>query len=1413
MINSIQARDLVIRQNDIDVSTSISLDWKQGDILEGKIISSEENAAVIEVEGNRLQVKVSQKLGEAGDTLKLEIESISEGEIRLKPLEEEAVRPIRQYDRIKSILRKESIPISDQNIEIAQKMIENGITVEKETFEQVIQAKKQIDQLINTMTKEEAKELLESPYDVEKISLDVITRFLSKSAKTKQKVSDKEIEEELKKHIDHEEENIKKAVKALLENDLPVTKKNIDSLILVQEKIEAVKAMDDQAIAQFVKRGLPATLNNLYTSIFSSGKAESAAKPKSPYEDAGIYPEPMDYEFTREEIISLLKSQKIPAEDEYIEAAKILIKNHIEVDPERVQTIVTLKEQINKINDEEVLDQSTRLLKENKNPGTIELTEQIRSVENPLTYEEIHQIVQDIKEIDDETIKKVIRENIPINIKNLREEKAAQAEQKNEAKSEKDAVETSPSFITAKRQIEEIRLKMTLEAAIKLNQKIQIDTAPLQEVVEELKALEKEYYGDCLKKAGAEPSEENIEQMEALYKKLEVVKDLDERVLPKVIKKEINFIIDDLYKEQISGEIIELFKAEAAVSAYEEMQTRPEQRFGDTIRKVEGQIEDLLRAQEIEPTKENIRCARILIQNNIDVTEENILQLKLLDEKVTYVGANLHPAIAAEMIKEGFRPDQIPIDEVIEYINHFEELLGSDVRDKLSEFILELDQEKVLTEEEREGMIAIYRMLHTIEKTNGKVIGWLMKNNMNFTLNNLMEGAKYLARTGGKRQDMDVSIDDAFGVVKELNFPEKSIKAQLEKAFGEKEITKNQELLSSKVLEDLYKDQISEELSDSEEMALKGNNKENNQEIEIHSKDHANQEEPIKLALKEANLKPTRENILYAKILRQNNMEVTRDNITMLEKMAVQISSGQENPQLNFEEGIRTLQEIINDIKETEGLRKDLLGPELQEALNKFTGQIDQADSLTAQQRENIIKIYHALGNLEMSSQNQESINPKILKDLYREQILELISDQNDEPINNDPSINQEAGLTENEEESIRLALKEAGMESVRENMRYAKILNQNNIAVTNQNIQDLKAIDHEISIARQNLDLSAPSETMKTEYLERIIKDFAKLASPDQLKGWLSSHPDFLEEDIESIYREYVKEALNHKSFEPKSLEDSTPLTSSVKDEEVKEFLNTLESLKKVKQATLIFMEKNQIPMNIKNLQIVSSMFENPFEFGEHLEKFSHIIREARGEEDIHTIIREAINDMKDEKEVEEVLDEVKEKVQEIKEEFLHSSSEQKQNAWKTGNTIEKIMDIQKQIQKQEGFYQIPVVINNKITNMNIYVMKDRKHEKQSQKDGMSAFISMDTEHIGTIRMYIHMDEKNVDFKISGESKEITDYLRSHESLLRKSIEEIGYKVVKGQIQEDEPNENMEKNPLLIPLKKHLDSGFEIII
>ena len=62
MIGQVQSKELILDQNMLDLKFSMSLDWEQGELLEGDIISYGENKVTVEIEGVKLDIKSSEKL-------------------------------------------------------------------------------------------------------------------------------------------------------------------------------------------------------------------------------------------------------------------------------------------------------------------------------------------------------------------------------------------------------------------------------------------------------------------------------------------------------------------------------------------------------------------------------------------------------------------------------------------------------------------------------------------------------------------------------------------------------------------------------------------------------------------------------------------------------------------------------------------------------------------------------------------------------------------------------------------------------------------------------------------------------------------------------------------------------------------------------------------------------------------------------------------------------------------------------------------------------------------------------------------------------------------------------------------------------------------------------------------------------
>ena len=65
--------------------------------------------------------------------------------------------------------------------------------------------------------------------------------------------------------------------------------------------------------------------------------------------------------------------------------------------------------------------------------------------------------------------------------------------------------------------------------------------------------------------------------------------------------------------------------------------------------------------------------------------------------------------------------------------------------EKYSRFLYKLEQERGITEEEKDAYIGIFRMLRQIEKTDGAVIGTLVNTGAELNFKNLLSAVRSVA--------------------------------------------------------------------------------------------------------------------------------------------------------------------------------------------------------------------------------------------------------------------------------------------------------------------------------------------------------------------------------------------------------------------------------------------------------------------------------------------------------------------------------------------------------------------------------------------------------------------------------------------------------------------------------------------
>jgi len=212
---------------------------------------------------------------------------------------------------------------------------------------------------------------------------------------------------------------------------------------------------------------------------------------------------------------------------------------------------------------------------------------------------------------------------------------------------------------------------------------------------------------------------------------------------------------------------------------YEQHATVPDPRYGDSFAKVKGEFAPLLEKLDITPSAENLKASFILSKNSMDVTQENVNAVKEIDAKINALATKLHPIIAASMVQEGLNPLEMHVDQVLSYVKHFNLGKGKDVTGKIAQYIMEMDESMQLDPEVRKSMIALYRMLHIIQKDEAAALGLATEMGSSPTLGALMELAKKFKhiRSGDA---VDMQVDESFGQLQRIVRPEGNIKGAVE---------------------------------------------------------------------------------------------------------------------------------------------------------------------------------------------------------------------------------------------------------------------------------------------------------------------------------------------------------------------------------------------------------------------------------------------------------------------------------------------------------------------------------------------------------------------------------------------------------------------------------------------------------
>lgn len=335
--------------------------------------------------------------------------------------------------------------------------------------------------------------------------------------------------------------------------------------------------------------------------------------------------------------------------------------------------------------------------------------------------------------------------------------------------------------VTARRQLEEIRLRMTAEVNVKLIKSgFSIDTAPMEELLEALKRVEAELAESYF------PGDAGADEKYALYRQTnQITEELPG--LPADIVGSWSRHREPAQSTEDGQDTLAAFHGEGkalreaydkAQESYEALMTAPRRDLGDSIHKAFANVDAILEDLGLPLTEENQRAARILGYNRMELTVENMERIKQTDKQVCSVISRMTPAATLQMIRDGVNPLEMSFEELENYFaagsEEYEESAES-----YSRFLYHLEQNKQITAAEREAYIGIYRLVRQIEKSDGAAIGAVVNTGAELQFSNLLSAIR-----SSKFHHMDVKVTDETGLMQELVQSENNISRQIQEGIA-----------------------------------------------------------------------------------------------------------------------------------------------------------------------------------------------------------------------------------------------------------------------------------------------------------------------------------------------------------------------------------------------------------------------------------------------------------------------------------------------------------------------------------------------------------------------------------------------------------------------------------------------------
>ena len=622
----------------------------------------------------------------------------------------------------------------------------NRYNVHGRTMEEVMQSAQAHDVTVqenymtvmsNSMSAEDFAKLQEEGYSAKDMKpeefvsiVDKIKAVVAQSGKTVAGYND-DLDLETLEQITGSQVMAQALQQACRENDIPLTQENARDIVETWDKAQGLDGLSESVTRYLIDNGETPTVDHLYLAKYSV----AAASVPDPYGNALNNGEAGTAQL-QEQIAEIIQKAGYEVNADTLQDAHWMLQEELPLTAETFAGLEQLKEMQLPLSQEELVQGAAAAIAEGGSAGDA-IPGQTENV--------YRQAVRIQKEFD---------------------------------------ARTAIDDLEARAQLEEVRLLMSVEANVKLLKSgFAIETAPMEELIQKLRdtvvQLQEEYFGSPRDKTvqdAGQGTESVAGQRAQLYDQtmalLDGMGDAPAAVAGHFHLQDADFTLENVGKE--SDTLRNQYKQ--ARESYETLMTAPRTDMGDSIRKAFRNVDDILEDLQLPLNECNRKAVRILGYNSMDITPENIHNVKAVEQSLQGVMRQMTPAATLQMIRDGQNPLTMNVAQLDEYLAGQQSF--DQKQEKYSKFLYQMEQNHEITPEEKESYLGIYRLLRQIEKNDGAAVGALVESGMELSFRNLLTEIRT-----GKKGSVEAKIDDNFGGLDQVLQKGTRIDTQIQTAF------------------------------------------------------------------------------------------------------------------------------------------------------------------------------------------------------------------------------------------------------------------------------------------------------------------------------------------------------------------------------------------------------------------------------------------------------------------------------------------------------------------------------------------------------------------------------------------------------------------------------------------------------